>query len=138
MKKTLKNYSLVIFTILIIALLNSCEKKENNSDFCTDNSEIFGDFLTNDRFENGQNRYFYTFNTDCTLFMYQADRVGELLPDSYEYSYVKGELIYTGDFDYTNGLLNASGIYFDAETTLVNGRLLISEGRGDIKLKKVN
>jgi len=131
MKKTIKDLSLVGLVFIAIAMMSSCEPKEDNSDFCTDNSEIFGEFLTNDRFGNNQNRLFYVFNYDCTMSLYtsKTDRVGEL---------VKDELVYNGSFDYTNGILNVQDLYWDSETSLQNGRMLITEGRGLIKLKKIN
>lgn len=131
MKTTIKDLFLIGLTFITLAMMTSCEPKEDTSDFCTDNSEIFGEFLTNDRFGNNQNRLFYVFNYDCTMSLYtsKTDRVGEVIKD---------ELVFTGAFDYTNGILNVQDLYWDSETSLENGRMLITEGRGLIKLKKVN
>lgn len=134
MKKTIKDLFLIGLVFVTVAMMSSCEPKEDNSDFCTDNSEIFGEFLTNDRFGNNENRLFYVFNYDCTMSLYTS-RLARGLTG---YELVKDELVYTGAFDYTNGILNVQDLYWDSETSLVNGRMLITEGRGLIKLKKVN
>ncbi len=120
--KTIKNLSLIV---LAFALFSSCEPKEDNSVFCSDNSELFGEYL------NQQKTLYYTFNYDCTMSLNEvvSSNVGE---------FSKGELVYNGSFEYINGVLNVQDLYLDSETSISNGRVLITEGNGFVALKKIN
>ncbi len=120
--KTIKNLFLIVLTV---AMFSSCESKEDASVFCSDDSELFGEYL------NSQKTLYYTFNYDCTLSLNEvvSSKVGE---------FSKGELVYNGSFEYINGVLNVQDLYFDAETFISNGKVRITEGDGFVALKKVN
>ena len=120
--KTIKNLFLITLTFV---MFSSCESKEDDSVFCSDDSELFGEYL------NSQKTLYYTFNYDCTLSLNEvvSSRVGE---------FSKGELVYNGSFEYINGVLNVQDLYWDAETFISNGKVRITEGDGFVALKKVN
>ncbi len=124
-KKLLKIYLVFAVMFWTIISLTSCESKEDASVFCSDDSELFGEYL------NSQKTLYYTFNYDCTLSLNEvvSSRVGE---------FSKGELVYNGSFEYINGVLNVQDLYFDAETFISNGKVRITEGDGFVALKKVN
>ena len=124
-KKLLKFYLLFAVMFWTIISLTSCESKEDDSVFCSDDSELFGEYL------NSQKTLYYTFNYDCTLSLNEvvSSKVGE---------FSKGELVYNGSFEYINGVLNVQDLYWDAETFISNGKVRITEGDGFVALKKVN
>ena len=125
MKTTIKDLFLIGLTFITLAMMTSCEPKEDDSVFCTDNSELFGEYL------NSQKTLYYTFNYDCTLSLNEvvSSKAGE---------FSKGELVYNGSFEYINGVLNVQDLYWDAETFISNGKVRITEGDGFVALKKVN
>lgn len=125
MKTTIKDLFLIGLTFITLAMMTSCESKEDDSVFCSDNSELFGEYL------NSQKTLYYTFNYDCTLSLNEvvSSKAGE---------FSKGELVYNGSFEYINGVLNVQDLYWDAETFISNGKVRITEGDGFVALKKVN
>lgn len=125
MKTTIKDLFLIGLTFITLAMMTSCEPKEDDSVFCSDNSELFGEYL------NSQKTLYYTFNYDCNLSLNEvvSSKAGE---------FSKGELVYNGSFEYINGVLNVQDLYWDAETFISNGKVRITEGDGFVALKKVN
>ena len=110
-------------------LVVGCEKKEDNSEFCTDREQLFGLYKSQTAI-NGE-RFFYEFNETCGYRRYAAELQsnGTLL---------KGELLEVAAYDYFNGILNVDGIFTDAPAVLSsNGRLVINVGRGTLAMKKL-